>query len=66
MPHRVKHDREQMEYLARTYGLQEWKFHLADGERITSRTVNAVNVAKAAEEWNSSNPRIIVIDNLLG
>ena len=64
-PHRIRHDREQQDYLAQTYGLREWKFHLADGERTQSRTVNAANVAKATEEWNSSSPRIIVIDNLL-
>lgn len=65
-PHRVRHDREQLEYLAQTYGLEEWKFHLADGQRIAARTVNAANAAKATEEWNNSNPRIIVIDDLLG
>ena len=64
--HRIKHDREQQDYLAQTCGIKEWTFHLADGERIASRTVNAANVAKATEEWNSSSPRIIVIDNLLG
>jgi hypothetical protein len=65
VPHRVKHDREQQDYLAETVGLREWKFHLADGGRIASRTVNAANAAHATEEWNSRRPRIIVIDNLL-
>jgi hypothetical protein len=64
--HRIRHDREQQEYLEQTYGLRDWKFHLADGGRIASHTVNAANVARATEEWNSSDPRIIVIDDLLG
>jgi hypothetical protein len=64
-PHRLKHDREQQDYLAETFGLREWQFHLADGERIASRTVNAANVAQATREWNSRDPRVIVIDNLL-
>ena len=64
-PHRLKHDCEQQDYLGETFGLREWKFHLADGERIASRTVNAANVAQATREWNSRNPRIIVIDDLL-
>jgi len=64
-PHRLKHDREQQDYLAETFGLREWQFHLADGARIASRTVNAANVAQATQEWSRHNPRIIVIDDLL-
>jgi hypothetical protein len=64
-PHRARHDREQQEYLAQAFGLKAWKFHLADGERIGGRTVNGANVAKATQAWNASDPRIIVIDDLL-
>ena len=64
-PHRLRHDREQRDYLTQTYGLQSGGFHLADGERIASPSVNAANVARATREWNSRAPRIIVIDNLL-
>jgi hypothetical protein len=63
--HRIRHDQEQQDYLAQTFGLTEWKFHLADGGRIGSRSVNGANAAKATEEWNVSRPRIIVIDDLL-
>lgn len=63
--HRLRHDREQQDYLARTEGLRQWQFHLADGGRIASRAVNQANAAKATAEWNESDPRIIVIDNLL-
>ena len=64
-PHRIRHDREQQEYLTQTYGIADWRFHLADGERISSRTINPTNAAKATQDWNSKSPRIIVIDNLL-
>jgi len=63
--HRLQHDREQQAYLADSFGITHWTFHLADGERIAGRTVNGANVAKATGEWNSSHPQIIVIDDLL-
>jgi len=65
LPHRLRHDQEQQDYLAQHHGLREWKFHLADGSRIASRTVNEANVQGAVEQWNSSKSQIIVIDNLL-
>lgn len=63
--HRIRHDREQEEYLARSHGLKQWQFHLADGERIGTPSVNAAHAAKAAQEWKDSSPHIIVIDDLL-
>ncbi len=63
--HRIQHDREQQAYLAQEFDTAQWTFHLADGERIAGRTVNGANVARATEEWNSSHPQIIVIDDLL-
>ncbi|HET7085954.1 MAG TPA: tetratricopeptide repeat protein [Rhizomicrobium sp.] len=64
--HRLQHDREQQEYLAQVHGIGSWSFHLADGGRVASRSVNGANVERATQEWNSGkNPRIIVIDNLL-
>ena len=65
LPHRIRHDREQQDYLSHTYGLKDWRFHLADGGRIASHSINAANVARATGEWNSRSPRIIVIDDLL-
>jgi hypothetical protein len=63
--HRIQHDQEQQAWLAEHSGIAHGKFHLADGERIAGRTVNATNVARATEEWHSSRPQIIVIDGLL-
>ncbi len=64
-PHRIQHDREQQAYLAENFAITDWKFHLADGERVSVRTVNGANAAKATEEWRSSRPQIIVVDDLL-
>jgi len=63
--HRLRHDQEQQEYLAQVFGLKGRAFHLADGGRIPSCSVTPTNAAKATEEWNSSDPRIIVVDDLL-
>ena len=65
LPHRLRHDQEQLAYLVQHHGLREWKFHLADGSRIASRTVNEANVQDAVAQWNSSKSQIIVTDNLL-
>ncbi len=64
--HRLRHDNEQKAYLAENFGITDWKFHLADGERIAACTVNGANAAKATGEWHSSTPQIVVIDDLLG
>ncbi|HEX4634771.1 MAG TPA: tetratricopeptide repeat protein [Rhizomicrobium sp.] len=63
--HRIRHDQEQLDYLAQTHGLKQWQFHLADGERVGSCSVNAANAANAAQEWKDSSSRIIMIDDLL-
>jgi hypothetical protein len=63
--HRLQHDREQQAWLAQHCGVTQWQFHLADGERIPVRTVNRGNAARATQDWHSSRPQIIVIDDLL-
>jgi len=63
--HRIRHDREQQAWLAENFGMTQWNFHLADGERIPMRAVNGANAKKATDDWNSARPQIIVIDDLL-
>lgn len=63
--HRLQHDREQQAWLAEYFGVADWKFHLADGGRIAAHTVDGANAAKATEDWHSSRPQVIVIDDLL-
>ena len=65
LPHRIKHDNEQREYLAGLHGKQVGlKFNLGDGGRISSRAVNDADPA-VAERWQSSKPKITVIDDFL-
>jgi hypothetical protein len=64
-PHRVKHDREQQEYLRLRYG-HTTTFHLENGERLTSPAVNPENATAAVlDSWKTSYPQFVVIDNFL-
>ena len=64
-PHRVKHDREQREYLKLRYG-HTTPFHLENGERLTSPAVNPENATAAVlDSWKTSDPQFVVIDNFL-
>lgn len=63
--HRLKHDQEQKDYLAEIYGLKDWQFHLADGERIAAAAVNPGNSEGATNDWHKTHPQIIVVDDLL-
>jgi tetratricopeptide (TPR) repeat protein len=64
--HRIKHDREQQDYLAaigskpKTGGLA-----IEGGGRLKGSTINPANVACAAQQWHTRRPQIAVIDNLL-
>ena len=63
--HRIKHDREQQNYLAEQFGLKAWQYHLADGSRIASAAVNPANTEGATHDWHRTQPQIIVVDQLL-
>jgi hypothetical protein len=65
LAHRIKHDREQQDYLAGQFGLTTWQYHLADGGRIASAAVNPDNTRPATEDWHKTHPQIIVVDDLL-
>jgi tetratricopeptide (TPR) repeat protein len=64
-PHKIKHDREQREYLANKLGSAP-SFHLENGERLAGPAVNPANATPAVlERWKSSWPQFVVIDNFL-
>lgn len=66
-PHKLKHDREQREYLAAA-GLSgdDLVFHLEDGARLDGPAVNPVNATPALlEQWREALPRMVVIDDFL-
>jgi tetratricopeptide (TPR) repeat protein len=58
-PHKLRHDREQEDYLAGIGGRRAWA-----GARVAGPAVTPGNTA-AAEQWRTRKPQIAVIDNLL-
>lgn len=66
--HRIKHDREQAEYLAETLGIAPSSaasaFHLADGTRLPGPALNPAR-PELARQWRDSHPRMVVIDDFL-
>lgn len=61
--HRVKHDREQADYLA-DRGVSG--FHLEDGARLAGPAVNTANAApNLLAQWRDSDPQLVVIENFL-
>ncbi|HWX88658.1 MAG TPA: tetratricopeptide repeat protein, partial [Rhizomicrobium sp.] len=63
LPHQARHDREQREWLAAQGDVGSAR--IIGGERLAGRAVNAQNQAAAAQAWHSSEPKIVVIDDLL-
>jgi tetratricopeptide (TPR) repeat protein len=63
LPHQAQHDREQREWLA-AQG-ETGRARIIGGEKLAGRAVNAQNRADAAQAWRTSDPKIVVIDNLL-
>ncbi|MFO1246765.1 MAG: tetratricopeptide repeat protein [Alphaproteobacteria bacterium] len=67
--HKRKHDREQRDFLAGGTASRDAPevaslFHLAGGERLAGRAVNPAR-ASLMQEWESSNPQMVIIDNFL-
>ncbi len=63
-PHKQRHDAEQAEYMA-ARGLPTGRFHIESGQRIAGQAVNPANREAVAKTWAESEPKIVVIDNLL-
>jgi tetratricopeptide (TPR) repeat protein len=61
LPHQTTHDREQQEWRA----AQEKPGRYIGGERLNGRAVNPHNEPAVTSDWRASNPRIVVIDDLL-
>jgi tetratricopeptide (TPR) repeat protein len=67
--HKRKHDREQRDYLAGGTAPHDAPevatlFHLAGGERLAGRAVNPAR-ASLMQEWERSNPQMVIIDDFL-
>ena len=61
LAHEKRHDQEQADW--RT--AQGQTARIAGGERLAGRAVNPLNAQAAARTWADSDPKIVVIDNLL-
>ena len=61
LAHEKRHDQEQADWRA-THGEIA---RIVGGERLAGRAVNSLNTAPAAKTWADSDPRIVVIDDLL-
>ena len=62
--HRLKHDREQAQYLAEHN--VPVGHHLEDGARLPGPAVNPANATpELVERWQHSHPRMVVIENFL-
>ncbi|HWY61320.1 MAG TPA: tetratricopeptide repeat protein [Rhizomicrobium sp.] len=59
-PHKLRHDREQQDYLAGIRG----RYSAPAGARVAGSAVAPSNGA-AAEQWRTKKPQIAVVDNLL-
>jgi hypothetical protein len=65
-PHKIKHDREQRDYLAQNHPGIEGRFHLEEGSRIDGAAVNPRNGGDALlKQWRDSRPQLVVIDEFL-
>ena len=62
--YKVRHDAEQREYLG-IDAARSLPFHLAGGERLATRAVNPDDGRNIGEQWRTSRPQLVVIDDLL-
>jgi hypothetical protein len=66
LPHKLKHDHEQREFVAAADGGPAPAFHLEGGERVPGRAVNPDSSGgEIAAKWQNNWPQVAVIDNLL-
>ena len=69
--HKIKHDREQRDYLAGGKAPDDAPavadmFHIEHGERLEGPAVNPANAtAQLLDQWNKADPQLVVIENIL-
>lgn len=63
-PHKQRHDAEQAAYQAAN-AIATGRYHIEGGERLAGPAVNPANREIVAAAWAASDPKIVVIDNLL-
>jgi tetratricopeptide (TPR) repeat protein len=63
--HENKHEQEQQNWLAAAGETGEGPLRILGGARLSGRAVNDFNGEMADKAWRESDPKIVVIDNLL-
>ncbi len=63
LPHQFAHDREQQQWL--TARGEDAGARFIGGEKLAGPAINPQNTAEVTQAWRGSDPRIVVIDNLL-
>jgi tetratricopeptide (TPR) repeat protein len=63
--HEQKHAQEQKDWFAASGEIGQGPLQIVGGARLSARAVNAFNSDGADKAWRESNPKIVVIDNLL-
>jgi len=63
LPHQIAHDREQQEWLLARGETDKARY--LGGERLEGRAINAHNEPAVTQAWRASDPKIVVIDDLL-
>ena len=65
LAHKRRHDDEQKAWLSERNEQRKSSLLVLGGERLAGRAVNVANTQSAAKAWTKSDPKIVVIDNLL-
>lgn len=66
LPHKIRHDTEQKAYLAANgIRTRDDVLHLEGGERLASPTINSAEAGLVEQRWRDSDPKLVVIDDLL-
>ncbi len=63
--HEQKHEQEQKDWIMAGGEAGQGPLHIVGGARLSGRAVNVFNSDSADKAWRESDPKIVVIDNLL-
>lgn len=61
---KLRHDSEQRAWLA-AQGVTAAGFHVEGGTRLSGPAINPANAQTITAQWDASDPKLVVIDNLL-
>ena len=65
MAHKARHDAEQQAWQREQGITPASHLHIEGGERLKAPAINPVNAQEATRSWNSNQPQVVIVDNLL-